>query len=66
MSASDLLARIGIANLPLRYSKAPRWLLDRMVKLAWEITIAIMIEYGSKLGIREKNDAVKRSTKVLR
>jgi hypothetical protein len=38
--------RTGIANLPLHYGKAPRWLFDRMVKLAREITIAIVAEYG--------------------
>ena len=38
--------RTGIANLPLHHGKAPRWLFDRMVKLAREITIAIVVEYG--------------------
>jgi len=38
--------RTGIANLPLHHGRAPRWLFDRMVKLAWEITIAIVSEYG--------------------
>ena len=38
--------RTGIANLPLHHGKAPRWLFDRMVKLAREITIAIVAEYG--------------------
>ncbi len=36
----------GSANLPLHGGKAPRWLFDRMVKLAREITIAIVTEYG--------------------
>ena len=40
--------RTGIANLPLHYGKAPRWLFDRMVKLAREITIAIVTEYGAE------------------
>jgi mercuric reductase len=35
-------SRTGIANLPLHYGKAPRWLFDRIVKLAREITIAIV------------------------
>jgi uncharacterized protein len=38
--------RTGVANLPLHYGKAPRWLFDRMVPLAREITIAIVSEYG--------------------
>ena len=38
--------RTGIANLPLHHGRAPRWLFDRMVKLAREITIAIVSEYG--------------------
>jgi hypothetical protein len=39
--------RTGIANLPLHYGKAPRWLFERMVPLAREITIAIISEYGA-------------------
>ncbi|OGO32196.1 MAG: hypothetical protein A2Z29_00155 [Chloroflexi bacterium RBG_16_56_11] len=38
--------RTGFANLPLHYGKAPRWLFERMVPLAREITIAIVSEYG--------------------
>ena len=38
--------RTGIANLPLHGGKAPKWLFDRMVPLAREITIAIISEYG--------------------
>ena len=38
--------RTGIANLPLHYGKAPRWLFDRMTRLAREITIAIITEFG--------------------
>ncbi len=38
--------RTGIANLPLHHGKAPRWLFDRMVPLAREITIAIVSDYG--------------------
>jgi hypothetical protein len=36
----------GIANLPLHYGAAPRWLFERMVKLAREITIVIVSDYG--------------------
>jgi len=38
--------RTGIANLPLHHGRAPRWLFERMTRLAREITIAIVIEYG--------------------
>ncbi len=41
MSAAAIPTRTGIANLPLHHGKAPRWLFDRMVKLAREITIVI-------------------------
>jgi len=34
--------RTGIANLPLHYGYAPRWLFERMAKLAREITLAIV------------------------
>ncbi|MDQ7836956.1 MAG: DUF763 domain-containing protein [Thermodesulfobacteriota bacterium] len=44
MAADNL--RTGIANLPLHYGKAPRWLFSRMVKLAREITIVIVSEFG--------------------
>ena len=46
MSASTNPSRTGIANLPLHYGKTPRWLFDRMVKLAREITIAIVADFG--------------------
>jgi hypothetical protein len=44
--------RTGIANLPLHYGKAPRWLFDRMVPLAREITIAIVTEFGPEEMLR--------------
>ena len=44
--------RTGIANLPLHYGKAPPWLFDRMVKLAREITIAIVAEFGPEEMLR--------------
>jgi hypothetical protein len=44
--------RTGIANLPLHYGKAPPWLFNRMVKLAREITIAIVAEFGPEEMLR--------------
>jgi hypothetical protein len=38
--------RTGVANLPLHYGAAPRWLFERMVRLAREITIVIVADYG--------------------
>ena len=44
--------RTGIANLPLHYGKVPPWLFDRMVKLAREITIAIVADFGAEEMLR--------------
>jgi len=44
--------RTGIANLPLHHGKAPPWLFQRMVRLAREITIAIVIEFGPEEVLR--------------
>ena len=49
MSATIIPTRTGIANLPLHYGKVPPWLFERMVKLARQITIAIVAEFGSRL-----------------
>ncbi|MFC1919526.1 DUF763 domain-containing protein [Chloroflexota bacterium] len=38
--------RTGIAHLPLHQGKAPRWLFQRMTKLAREITLILAEEYG--------------------
>jgi hypothetical protein len=38
--------RTGIANLPLHGGKAPRWLFERMTRLAREITIFIVRDFG--------------------
>ncbi|MDP2932118.1 MAG: DUF763 domain-containing protein [Chloroflexota bacterium] len=44
--------RTGVANLPLHYGKAPRWLFDRMVKLAREITIVVVSDFGPEEMLR--------------
>jgi len=44
--------RTGIAHLPLHYGKAPPWLFKRMVKLAREITLAIVTDFGSEEMLR--------------
>ncbi|OGD86906.1 hypothetical protein A2Z23_01430 [Candidatus Curtissbacteria bacterium RBG_16_39_7] len=38
--------KTGVANLPLHYGSAPRWLFERMAKLAREITIVIVDKKG--------------------
>jgi uncharacterized protein len=48
--------RTGIANLPLHGGKAPRWLFSRMTKLAREITIAIVSDFGPEEMLRRLSD----------
>jgi hypothetical protein len=38
--------RTGTANLPLHGGAAPRWLFERMVRLARQITLVLVEEYG--------------------
>ncbi len=52
MSATTIPTRTGIANLPLHYGKVPPWLFGRMVKLAREITIAIVTDSGAEEMLR--------------
>src|SRR3990170_6303885 len=44
--------RTGTAFLPLHGGNAPRWLFDRMARLAREITIVIVDEYGPQEFLR--------------
>jgi len=53
---TNSVQRTGIANLPLHYGKAPRWLFDRMTKLAREITIAITTEFGPEEMLHRLSD----------
>jgi len=46
----------GIANLPLHSGKAPAWLFERMVKLAREIVIAVVSEFGTEEILRRLSD----------
>ncbi len=48
--------KTGIAHLPLHGGKAPSWLFQRMKRLACEITIAIVSEYGSQEILRRLSD----------
>jgi len=40
--------RTGIAHLPLHGGKAPRWLFERMTRLAREIACHVVAEYGPR------------------
>ncbi len=48
--------RTGVANLPLHYGKAPRWLFSRMTKLSGEIAEIIINEYGKDEFLRRLSD----------
>lgn len=48
--------KTGIVHLPLHGGKAPSWLFQRMKRLAREITIAIVSEYGSQEILRRLSD----------
>jgi len=50
--STTIPTRTGIANLPLHYGKVPPWLFDRMVKLAREIAIAIISDFGPEEMLR--------------
>ncbi len=48
--------RTGIADLPLHYGRAPRWLFERMVKLAGAIIELIAIELGTNEVLKRLSD----------
>ncbi len=48
--------RTGVVNLPLHGGKAPRWLFNRMVNLAGEITEVLIYEYGQDEFLRRISD----------
>lgn len=48
--------KTGTANLPLHYGKAPRWLFERMTKLAGEITSVVVEEQGTEEMLRRLSD----------
>jgi len=49
-------SRSGIANLPLHGGKTPRWLFQRMVKLARGITEVVLHEWNQEEFIRRVSD----------
>jgi len=50
------LRRTGFAELPLHRGKAPQWLVERMIKLAKEIVIIIVDEYGRDVFLQRVSD----------
>lgn len=48
--------KTGVANLPLHYGSAPKWLFERMVKLAREITVFIVTEFSPEEFIKRLAD----------
>ncbi len=40
--------KTGTAHLPLHYGAAPRWLFEKMTKLAREISLVLISEYGKE------------------
>jgi uncharacterized protein len=51
-----VMMRTGTAHLPLHGGKAPRYLFDRMVKLARELSLIIIEEYGTVELMRKLSD----------
>jgi len=52
----NMTTRSGMANLPLHGGRAPRWLFQRMVKLAGAVTETILYEYGATEFINRISD----------
>ncbi|MEM3745448.1 MAG: DUF763 domain-containing protein [Candidatus Bathyarchaeia archaeon] len=50
------MRRTGFTELPLHDGKAPRWLVERMIKLAKEIVAIIVDEYGRDTFLQRVSD----------
>jgi hypothetical protein len=50
------MARTGIAHLPLHGGKAPAWLFKRMTKLARELAVLMVQEFGTKVVLERFSD----------
>ena len=49
-------ARTGVAHLPLHYGVAPRWLFERMTRLARQVTLVIVEEFGPQEMLAKLSD----------
>ena len=50
------MKKTGIADNPLHYGKAPSWLFQRMKRLAREIIIVMVHEFGAKELLKRISD----------
>jgi hypothetical protein len=50
--------RTGIATIPLDYGKCPRWLFERMKRLARAITLAVVEEFNQEEILKRLSDPV--------
>jgi len=50
--------RTGIATVPLDYGKCPKWLFERMKRLAKGITLAIVEEFGPEEFLKRLSDPI--------
>ena len=50
------MKRTGFAELPLHHGRAPQWLVERMIKLAKEIVVIIVDEYGRDMFLQRVSD----------
>jgi len=49
-------SRTGVAQLPLHYGAAPRWLFERMTRLARQVTLVIVEEFGPQEVLAKLSD----------
>jgi len=52
------MMRVGIGIMPLDWGRCPRWLFERMKRLARAITIAIVEEFGNEEFLKRLSDVV--------
>jgi len=50
------MIKTGTSDLPLHYGRTPRWLFEQMVKLAREISLVLISEYGLDHYLRRLSD----------
>jgi hypothetical protein len=50
--------KTGVATIPLDYGQCPRWLFERMTRLARSISLAIVAEFGPEEFLRRLADPV--------
>lgn len=48
--------KTGVADLPLHYGRAPKWLFQRMTALAREVAVILVSEFGTQEVLRRLSD----------